>query len=100
MVSTLREHIVGPLPLAESELKVAELNYNHVWDWNLISFDLPQHIKDNIRAIPFQMFGTSEDSIMWTASKDGEFSTSSAYRLANLEQPPGPPYLWSVDLEN
>ena len=51
--STLRELIEGPLPLAESELKVAELNQNHTSNWNLISFNLPQHIKDSIRAIPF-----------------------------------------------
>ena len=51
--STLRELIEGPLPLAESELKVAELNQNHASNWNLISFNLPQHIKDSIRAIPF-----------------------------------------------
>ena len=29
---------------------------------------------------------------MWTASKDGDFSTSSANRLANSDQPPEPPF--------
>ena len=90
--SSLRELIEGPLPSAKSELKVADLNQNHVWNWSLISFDLPQHIKEIIKAIPIQMFGTGEDSIMWTASKDGEFSTNSAYHLATLNHSQESPF--------
>lgn len=90
-----------PLPLAKSELKVADLNQNHVWNWSLISFDLPQHIKEIIKAIPIQMFGTGEDSIMWTASKDGEFSTNSAYHLATLNHSQESPFcgvwIWKID---
>ena len=61
---TLRELIEGPLPLTEGSLKVADLIQNQAWNWNLISFDLPQAIKDSIRATPLQIFNQGEDSII------------------------------------
>ena len=98
---SLRELIEGPLPSAENDLKVANFYQNHVWNWSLLSFELPQHIKDSIKAIPIQMFGLGKDSIIWNASKDGEFSTNSAYRLATLDHSQVSPFcgvwIWKVD---
>lgn len=47
-----------------------------VWNWNAISFDLPQCIKDKIIAMPFQLYG----------SKDGGFTTVTAYNLVRPEE--------------
>ena len=98
---SLRELIEGPLSSVENDLKVANLYQNHVWNWSLHSFELPQHIKDSIKAIPIQMFGMGKDSIIWNASKEGEFSTNSAYRLATLDHSQVSPFcgvwIWKVD---
>ena len=98
----LRELNEGPLPLTEGSLKVVDLIQNQAWNWNLISFDLQQAIKDSIRATPLQIFNQGEDSIIWAESKDGEFSTNSAYRLANSEQPSVNSFqgswIWKIDM--
>ena len=49
------------------------------WNWDLISFELPDTIKDRIKAILIQDFGQREDSLMWRFTRDGDFSTKSAY---------------------
>lgn len=99
---TLKELIEGLLPLTESSLKVADLIQNKAWNWNLISFDLPQAIKDSIKATPIQIFNSGEDSIIWSESKDGEFSTNFAYRLVNPEQPSVNSFqgswIWKIDM--
>ncbi|KAK7841610.1 hypothetical protein CFP56_015169 [Quercus suber] len=68
----------------------------------LISSDLPQAIKDSIRATPIQIFNPGEDSIIWSESKDGEFSTNSAYHLANPKQPSDNSFqgswIWKIDM--
>ena len=35
------------------------------WKWDLISFELPDTIKNKIKALPLQEFGHKEDSLMW-----------------------------------
>nr|POE57813.1 hypothetical protein CFP56_75577 [Quercus suber] len=55
------------------------------WCWDKISFDLLAVIREQIRAIPMQLFGDKEDTLAWKYSKDGEFSSASAYILANFE---------------
>ena len=41
---------------------------------------------DRIKAIPRQLVGRREDVIMWKLSKDGKFSTKSAYAWLNRPQ--------------
>ena len=48
-------------------------------NWDLISFELPDTIKDRIKAVPIQDFDQREDSLMWRFTGDGDFSTESAY---------------------
>ena len=94
----------GPLTRLESEMVVADFMYSGVrgWNWEAISFDLPQGIKDKIRAIPCQQAGRAKDIIIWKFSKDGNFSTKSAYDLANLEQEQNPSFqgqwIWKLDM--
>ena len=38
-------------------LKVSDLCDYQAWNWDLIPFNLPQIIKDKIKAIPIQMYG-------------------------------------------
>lgn len=64
-------------------MKVFDLHCGQEWKWEFIYFDLPEFIKDKIKATPIQLFGSGRDTIMWKYSKNGEFTTSSAYKLAN-----------------
>ena len=44
--------IEGPLRQEVQIMKVADLRCGHDWNWGIISFDLPECIKNRIRAIP------------------------------------------------
>ena len=56
------------------------------WKWEVLSFELPTSIKDRIKAVPRQLVGRGEDVIMWKRTKDGEFTTNSAYAWLNGSQ--------------
>ena len=52
--------------------------------------------------IPIQMYGSGRDTVMWKFSKNGEFNTNSAYRLAiqgeeNATQFSGQ-WIWKLDI--
>ena len=79
--------IEGPLKQEETELTVAALYQDCDWNWDLLSFDLSDSIKNKIKSIPLQLFGSKDDFIMWKYSNDGDFSTKLAYQLANLTDP-------------
>ena len=55
--SSLRELIEGPLTQREVDMKVSEflLESDRDWRWEVISFVLPDSIKDRIKAIPRQL---------------------------------------------
>ncbi|KAL0017636.1 hypothetical protein SO802_004705 [Lithocarpus litseifolius] len=101
---SLRDLIKGPLTQHESDLLVSDLllGQGQGWRWDTLSFDLPQDVKDKIRAIPQIQFGSREDSIIWKLSKDGDFSMKSAYALANNSYIPDTPFLgmwiWKLDI--
>ncbi|KAF3968809.1 hypothetical protein CMV_007350 [Castanea mollissima] len=71
------------------------------WKWGVLSFELPLSIKDRIKAIPRQQVGREEDAIMWKLSKDGEFTTKSAYALIIGPQQNTIPFqgqwIWKID---
>ena len=71
------------------------------WRWERLSFELPQEVKDRIKAIPLSQVGSSEDLVLWKHSKDGEFSAKSAY-LANISQDPAftfhGAWIWKLDV--
>ncbi|XP_030940193.1 aspartate aminotransferase, cytoplasmic isozyme 2-like [Quercus lobata] len=69
----------------ECNLVVVDLLQENNWNWNALSFNLPSDIKDKINAIPIQLFGRKEDRLIWSLTKDGEFSTASAYKLASKD---------------
>ena len=103
MGSSLRELIEGPLTQREVDMKLSELLLDHVqeWKWEVLSFELPPCIKDRIKAIPRQQVDRGEDVITWKFSKDGEFTTKSAYALLNGTQQNSLPFLgqwiWKID---
>lgn len=82
----MRELIQGPLLYAEDSISIKEMRQGGVWNWNAISFVLPQCIKDRILATPFQLYGNKEDSMNWRLSKDGEFTIGTTYNLVRAEE--------------
>ena len=52
------------------------------WCWEKLSFELPKEVLEKILAVPMQMFGEKEDTLIWKLSQNGEFSAASAYNLA------------------
>ena len=71
--------IQGPLWLRDLSLTVEDFRGVGGWNWDLISFELPDTIKDRIKAVSIQDFGQREDSLMWRFTRDGDFSTKLAY---------------------
>ena len=84
----MRELIEGPLTQRDIDMKLSELflDSEQGWKWEALSFELPVSIKDRIKAVPRQLVGRGEDVIMWKHSKDGEFTTNSAYAWLNGSQ--------------
>ena len=101
---SLRELIEGPLTPREMEMKLSKLflDSEQGWKWDAISFELPVCIKDRIKAIPRQLVGRGEDVIMWKHTKDGEFSTNSAYAWLNGSQQEETNFqgkwIWKIDM--
>ena len=91
--------ITGPLRQEELNLKVSNLCDYQAWNWDLISFNLPQFIKDKIKAISIQIYGNGRDTVMWKCSNNGEFNMNSAYRLAIQIEEDVVQFTWAVGLE-
>ena len=80
--NSLWSMIEGPLRQEEQNLRISDLWCDQEWKWELLSFDLPQSIKEKIKALPIQLHGNVRDTVLWKFSKNGEFTTTSAYWLA------------------
>lgn len=85
---SLRELVEGLLTRDEMNLAVSDLRHEREW----------------IKAISFQEYGNEEYTINYVeafnCSKDGEFTTNSAYLLARAAHEPEPPFLArTLDLE-
>lgn len=100
----LRELIAGPLTQNEGDMLLSDslLGQGQGWRWETLSFELPQEIKDKIRAMLLTQFERREDSIIWKLSKDGEFSLRLAYALANTSHNPNTSFqkvwIWKLDI--
>nr|POE61764.1 putative ribonuclease h protein [Quercus suber] len=80
---SLRELMAGPLRVEEYKLIIKE-------------------IKEQICAIPMQLWGDKEDTLMWKFTRDGEFSMASAYALLrpqdNENQTFEGHWIWKLDI--
>ena len=82
-MGTLRTLIEGPLNRDENLITMKQcFDQNHEWQAQCLSFDLPEHILNAIKATPLSSSHETEDSLQWAFSKNGFFSLKSAYLLA------------------
>ena len=79
---SVRELIEGSLTQFDSELTIANVFQEGRWCWEKLSFVLPKEVLEKILAVPMQMFGEKEDTLVWKLSQNGEFNAASAYDLA------------------
>lgn len=80
---TLRILIEGPLTRYEDKVMLHQC-FDIGTGWNLqnSSIVLPNQVLESMKGTPFSCDTNSEDSLIWAYSKDGSFSLSSAYLLA------------------
>ncbi|OMO88470.1 reverse transcriptase [Corchorus capsularis] len=82
-VVPLREIIHGPFNRNEENIKVSScVNLDGTWNFDCVSFVLPDFIIDKIHAIPYCLQNPREDTFTWNLSSNGEFSLDTAYILA------------------
>ena len=99
---SLREMMAGPLRVGEHNLTIVEVFQEGNWNWDIISYELPREIKEKICAIPMQLWGDKEDTLMWKFTRDREFSTTSAYALLKPEEDESQTFIgkwiWKLDI--
>nr|POE65570.1 putative ribonuclease h protein [Quercus suber] len=99
---SLKELMARPLWVEELNLTIAEVFQGGHWNWEKISYDLPREIKEQICDIPMQLWGEKEDIMMWKFTRDGEFSTTSAYAQLRPEDTENQPFeghwIWKLDI--
>ncbi|XP_050273143.1 uncharacterized protein LOC126716155 [Quercus robur] len=82
-MGALRSLIEGPLNRDEDFITVKQcFDHNYEWQSHCLSFELPDHILNAIKATPLSCNQEAKDSLQWAFSKNGFFSLKSAYLLA------------------
>lgn len=82
-LGTLRSLIEGPLNHDEELISVKQyFDLNHEWKAQCLSFDLPDHILNAIKATPLSCNHEVVDSLQWAFSKNVFFSPKLACLLA------------------
>ena len=66
----------------ETHRKVKKVISADGWNWSNISFDLPQDIKMEIQATPYEVAARIEDKVAWARLHNGGFDLKRAYDLA------------------
>ena len=86
---------------SDSELTIANVFHEGRWCWEKLSFVLPKEVLEKILAVPMQMFGEKEDTLVWKLSQNGEFNAASAYDLARNDGASpisfSEGWLWKID---
>jgi len=82
-LGTLRNLIEGRLNCEEEHITVKQcFDSNHEWKAQSLSFKIPNHILNAIKATLLSYNREVEDSLQWAYSKNRFFSLKSAYLLA------------------
>ena len=71
------------------------------WDWEKLTFELPDEVKGLICAIPISTLGGGLDKLAWSGSPNGSFDVKSAYGIAMKSSNAtvfSVSWIWKIDL--
>ena len=99
---TLRSLIAGPLQRGEDHLLLKDIVQHNFWNLGDVSFSLPNHLNQKIKATPILITATSVDRIAWASSPSGDFDLKEAYKLACIANDClcELPFCWCLGLES
>ena len=60
---SVRQMIQGPLSLADQHLRIKDILKDGFWDWDCLSYEIPQHIKYIIQATPCALTSMGGDRL-------------------------------------
>ena len=75
--SSLRKLIQGPISQEANHLEIKDIMLDVGWDWEKLTFDLPDEVKGLICAIPISTLGGGMDKLAWSGSPNGSFDVKS-----------------------
>ena len=78
----LRKLIQGPISQEANRLEIKYYMLDVGWDWEKLTFELPDEVKGLISAVPISFLGGGLDKLAWAGSPNGSFTVKSAYGLA------------------
>lgn len=102
----LRSLISGPLTQYEADRKVSSIIENGLWSLNSLPFNLHPHLTSLIQRIHLSRIPNLQDKPFWSLSKDGCFSTSSAYQSIkqqhrrDVQNPKNSQWIWKLSCPN
>ncbi|GLT80127.1 hypothetical protein SLA2020_515820 [Shorea laevis] len=83
----LLQSAISPIPLDLANLSVSHfITEDKRWNLSLLVSLLPQHILNSIAAIPIPIMNQLGDERFWHASKNGDFTVSSAFSIIQSQR--------------
>ena len=77
----LRKLIQGPISQEANRLEIKDIMLDVGWDWEKLTFELPNEVKGLICVIPISTLGGGLDRLAWSGSSNGSFDVKSAYGI-------------------
>ena len=77
-----RKLIQGPISQEANRLEIKDIMLDVGWDWEKLTFELPDEVKELICVIPISTLGGGLDKLAWSGSSNRSFDVKSAYGIA------------------
>ena len=93
--------IQDPISQEANHLEIKGIMLDVGWDWEKLTFDLPDEVKGMICAIPTSTLGGGLDKLAWARSSNGSFDVKSAYGIATESSNAivfSASWIWKADL--
>lgn len=80
---SLRSSLISPLSATDTLLKIKYLKSDGKQNLSTLSFDIPDHITNNIKKLTFPLYSHAKDTPHWSLYSNGMFSAKSVYSIIN-----------------
>ena len=78
----LRKMIQGPISQEANRLEIKDIMLDVGWDWEKLTFELPDEVKGLICTIPISTLEGGSDKLALAGSSNGPFNVKSTYGIA------------------